>query len=334
MTETYTSAVNEALGRLTHAGFYNGGRSEFRGFIMHAPMAAEALATLGFCDEVPGWIDWNVAARDIGPAPEQVCNIDPASEAEWRSALGQSGRLADWVVLFRRQIGDLGWQATLTVWWPRLVPGMLAGLTHGLIRTAHAIRSVASSDVPSELQLHELGNGLALWAGLYEPTGGRGPAATAPAPGSPGSPGPQDGADPADVVLTRLTAECAGRYTALRPGVMPVPLIHTITAPAALRMVLPLLPPEFAGPSCQAVSDACKTLLRRFERPAGPAMATADLGEGDPAEHERLIHQAVELRDEHGIKLVEAANREYRVNPDPRYFAAARHALELLKLGM
>lgn len=41
----YDAAVNDALDRLVHAGFFFGGSNEFSGYAMHAPMGAEAIPT-------------------------------------------------------------------------------------------------------------------------------------------------------------------------------------------------------------------------------------------------------------------------------------------------
>jgi hypothetical protein len=337
----YDAAVNEALERLVHAGFFFGGSDELRGYAMHAPMGAEALATLGFCDQVPGWVDWYATVRRISSAPEPVAAIDPGSDAEWRAALGQVRRLADWAALFRNQIDDTGWRTTLATWWPRLMPGMLAGLTHGLIRTAHAVRSVASSQAPSALQLHEIANGLAFWAALYRPTTGamaRGARVIGTVRTIGRQPAPTLFAaadarltESADAALTELSATCAGRYAVLPRGVNPVAPIHTITAPAALRMTLPQLPPEVAQPSYEAVRGVCGTLLRTFAPDTGRSFETTPIDSDTPAVHAHLVREAVESRDEHLIKISEAATREYADNPDPRYFAAARHALELLR---
>jgi hypothetical protein len=329
----YDAAVNEALERLTHAGFFLG--NEFRGFAIHAPMAAEALATLGFCDEVPAWVDFNASTRTYSSLPPPVTAIDAEDENSWRSALGESRRLTDWASLFRHQIDELGWRDALAAWWPRLAPGMLAGLTHGLIRTAHATRSLANTENPSELQLHELANGLAFWAGTYQgPTGAR-VVGTIKTLGRRSTSSVFATADAkldesVDAALLELSAVSAGRYAAMRPAGNPVPAIHTITAPAALRMTLPVLPPELAEPSYDAVRDVCGSLLRIFGSGA-TAPETPSIDGHDPATQERIIEEAVELKDEHAIKLSEAARREYAANPDPRYFAAAHHALDLIR---
>lgn len=342
MAETqYDIAVNEALERLDrgHAGFFLGHGNQLRGFALHAPMGAEALAALGHGDLVPGWVDWYAASRGLGALPDPVAPIDPADPASWRAALGETRRLADWAVLFRREIDALGWRRTLATWWPRLTPGMLAGLTHGLIRTAHAVRSVAAADTPSRCQLDELANGLAFWAGLYQPPRS---AATrgAKAVGAVRTlgrrtPGRLFAAADArldtsvDAALAELTAIGAGRFTTIGRG-NPVPAVHTVTAPAALRMVLPHLPAACARPSYDAVRDVSATLLNIFTASDRREPATPAADGDDPQVRRRTLERAVELGDEHAIKISEAARREYADHPDPRLFAAAHHACDLL----
>ena len=58
----YTDAVNGALQRLHTTGFYIGDS-----FANHAPMAAEALAKLGYCDEVESWVAANLRHRGHRP---------------------------------------------------------------------------------------------------------------------------------------------------------------------------------------------------------------------------------------------------------------------------
>lgn len=335
----YEAAINEALDRLDHAGFFLGTGNQLRGFALHAPMGAEALATLGHPELVPGWVDWYAARRGLGRPPDPLAPIDPADPDSWRGALGETRRLADWAILFRHQIAELGWHETLVRWWPRLTPGMLAGLTHGLIRTAHAVRSIVTVDTPTPSQLHELANGLAFWAALYQ------------APGSATAVGAQVagtvrtlGTQPAgklfasadakldtsvDAALSELAAIGAGRYL-LQSGGNPVPAVHTVTAPAALRMTLPCLPDHLARPSYDAVRAVCGILLNVFTGRGDPVTAAPEVDGDDTAVQRRLLERAVELQDEHAIKIAEAARREYADNPDPRYFAAAHHAWKLL----
>jgi len=209
----YSEAVNAALDRLRTTGFYIG---DF--FANHGPMAAEALAKLGYCDEVDGWVDANIDQRDHAPLPKPRETI-----GDWRVVLGDRNRGGDWVLLFREELAEAPWRDVLRMWWPRLLPGCVGSLTHGLIRTAHAVRSLRETDRPSELQIDELARALAFWATAFTPL------ATTPG---------QDGDETlVDRALSDLTAEYAGYYAVTKPS-FPIPLIHTITAPAALRAVV------------------------------------------------------------------------------------------------
>ncbi|MEU6853163.1 hypothetical protein ABZ901_24940 [Actinacidiphila alni] len=337
---SYGTAVNEALERLGHAGFFLGTGTQLRGFALHAPMGAEALAALGHGDQVPDWVEWYAAHRGLGAPPDLFAPIDAVDPSSWRAALGEARRLADWATLFRHEIDAEGWRATLATWWPRLTPGMFAGLTHGVIRTAHAVRGITAVSAPSTAQLHELANGLAFWAALYQPANGAA-ARGARAVGAVRTLGRQRGSTlfaaadalletSVDAALAELTATGAARYTLVRPGGNPVPAIHAVTAPAAVRMTLPHLPPHLALPSYEAVRDVSGTLLNIFTGRGAPDPGPLSVDAHDPAVRRRIVESAVDLRDEHAIKIAEAALREYADHADPRCFAAARHAVRLL----
>ncbi|WP_327292525.1 hypothetical protein [Streptomyces sp. NBC_01198] len=338
----YETAINEALERLEHAGFFlgaGGAGNQLRGFAIHAPMGAEALAVLGHGELVPDWVDGYAVRRGFGAPPDPFEPIDPADPASWQVALGETRRLADWATLFRHGIDEAGWHETLVTWWPRLTPGIMAGLTHGLIRTAHAVRSVAAVPEPSPLQLHEVANGLAFWAAMYQlPSSAmaRGARAIGTVRTLGRRPADRLFADAdalleksVDAALAELAAISAGRYLTVS-GRVPVPAVHTVTAPAALRLVLPQLPAELAAPSYEAIREVCGTLLNLFA-PGGPDDRPEPAVDGaDPGVQQRVLDAAVELGDEHAIKISEAARREFADHPDPRCFAAAHHAVALL----
>jgi hypothetical protein len=301
----YIDAVNAALDRLRTTGFYIG---DF--FANHGPMAAEALAKLGYCDEVDGWVDANIAHRDHGPLPkpsERIC--------DWRVALGDRNRGGDWLQLFRHELAEAPWRDVLRTWWPRLLPGCAGSLTHGLIRTAHAVRSLRQTDRPSELQIDELARALAFWATAFTSL------AT--------DPGQDDDQAVAvvDRALSDLTAEYAGHYANTKPS-FPIPLIHTIAAPAAMRLLLPELPEELHAPSLLTMAQVNRELFARF----GGQRAS---GSTEPIETDRtfaaLAAEAVDIGDEHAIKICEAAMRENAVRPDARYLSAASTAVDLIR---
>jgi len=66
----------------------------------------------------------------------------------------------------------------LATWWERLLPGIAAGATHGVIRTGHVVRALlaGADDQPA---VDELGHALAFRAARSRPV----PAAAGPAGG-------------------------------------------------------------------------------------------------------------------------------------------------------
>jgi hypothetical protein len=302
----YTEAVNMALDRLRTTGFYLG---EF--FANHGPMAAEALAKLGFCDEVDGWVDANIHHRQYPPLPEPTQPI-----TDWRAALGERGRGGDWVELFRRELAEAAWRDVLQRWWPRLLPGCAGSLTHGLIRTAHAVRSLRNSAQPSELQIDELARAMAFWATTFQPLQTE--------PGEHSDLGTPESVDRA---LSELTAQYAGHYVMTMPS-FPVPLIHTITAPAAMRLLLADLPAALHAASFQTIAQLNRELFATF---GGQRMTEAPADLGTDRTFTQLAGEALELGDEHAIKICEAAMRENAVRPDPRYLGAAGAAIDLIR---
>jgi len=56
--------------------------------------------------------------------------------SSWQEALGDPRRVADWTAYFLREVTDQPWRQTLETWWPRLLPGVVAAATHGVIGSA------------------------------------------------------------------------------------------------------------------------------------------------------------------------------------------------------
>lgn len=314
MSAGYDAAVVDALDRLQGLGFEFG-----PGFACHGPMAAEALATLGFTAEVPRWVEQHKRRMRFHDRPGRSAPLAAADESQWRPALGDFSRVADWTDLFERELAERPWPEVLAVWWPRLLPGLSAALTHGVIRTAHAVRGLAATAEATPLQLTELAHGLGYWAAKYSTlprawglVGGR-------RAGRRLDPAPRraTGVD-VQAALSDLTAGAAGAYATSELRI-PVPLVHSVTAPAAVRIVLPHLPPEQHWPSYETAHEVSRALVSVFggrwnARSAQPEVTT-------PAPE--LAAAALEIGDEHVIKLTEAAIREDALRPDPRYAAAA-----------
>lgn len=352
---SYIDAVNDALERLDDLGYERGQGVDLAN---HGPMGAEALALLGQEDEVARWVRRYRAAMEHHEPPTARFALDPMDESSWRSALGDFGRAGDWELLFVRELAEAHWREILVRWWPRLIPGLFAGLTHGLIRTAHAVRGLyAADDKPTPLQLRELARGLAYWAARYTELPGRPrlagphtlPAAVAALPrvtsDGPMGPGTARGrlGTLADVpgyteslewlapgqaprLLSEMTVQFADVYLG-HPEVYPVPLIHGVTAPAAVRLVLPHLPQELYEPTLARLWQVHAAFLLSFttdRRGEGTAAWRSEVPDLPPVAD--LGARAAEHGDEHVIKFTEACLREYALLPDPRYLAAASAA--------
>lgn len=160
MASDVTGTLNEAYQRLHATG------PEFDGWLSnHGPMAAEAMARRGHATAVHGWLDTYIRRLEEFPR-----STGPIGQ-DWREALGDPQRVADWTAYFRRELADQPWRQVLGTWWPRLLPGVAAAATHGVIRTGHAVRALlADSDDPAHVT--ELAHGLAYWAARYQPIPG------------------------------------------------------------------------------------------------------------------------------------------------------------------
>lgn len=337
-----SQALLDALDRLRGTG------PEFDGFLAnHGPMAAEALVRIGGADAVPGWVD-GYRTR-LHEAPGVVRGLDAD---DWREALGDQRLIGDWTDLLRREAREHAWPELLTRWWPRLLPGMAASATHGVIRTAHAVRSLREAgDAPDPLLVDELAQGLAYWAARYQPVPGA-PALTGPddavtalariprlapdvAPAGPGIVGrlrvldgldgfapaldAWNAPDAADEALDDLVA-AAARVIAARDD-SGIAFCHAVTGPAAVRLVLPVLPEHLLRPTVAVSWQVVGAIVAAFGAPRLPAESAA-VDEPTPAP-QALDAQAVEHGDEHVIKLTEAVGREYTRTGDRTLLVAA-----------
>lgn len=332
--------MNDALERCADLGF-----EMAPGFSTHWAMGSDTLIALGHPEEVRGWVTLYPQKNKHYPRPESTA---PIGADDWRSALGDFDRVSDWAALFERQLDERPWQDVLVTWWPRLVTGVSAGLTHGLIRTMHAVRSIdRSPEPPTRLHRRELATALAYWAARYVEQPG--PAALLGSsrlpelissiprldpdrkiglrnkgfflhmPDIPGW-GSAVGelATPADVqsALSDLTASFAQVQMA-HPDIFPIPLVHTVTAPAAMRVLLGYVPEELHLASFVAMWQANAALLASFVQPL-PEEVEPETEPPSLSEQE-LVARAVEHGDQHVLKLTEACLREHALRPDPRY---------------
>lgn len=131
--------IDEALERFGTTGPEFGG-----GLSNHGPMAADALIALGRPDAVVGWSEWYAQRLTEHPQPR-----NPIVAADWREALGDIKRAGDWIAFFDTELRERSWTDVLDTWVAGLAPGIMAGATHGILRTAHAVRSIDAAKAPS-----------------------------------------------------------------------------------------------------------------------------------------------------------------------------------------
>jgi hypothetical protein len=342
--DRHQDVMDESLARLAATGpEFDGGLSN------HGPMAAEAMIRLGHPDDVEPWLDGYLRNLEEPPAPTATI-----TDQTWRVALGDQRRVADWEMYLRRQFAEDPWPDVLARWWPRLVPGLAAAATHGIIRTSHAARSLAAAQTSERVA--ELARGLAYWAASYLEVPGS-PRTSgrldldAAVRGLPVAPGPIS----SRLITERIRAALSddprfpAAVGALRPPedvpadllqlavtfarvflaygrTQPISFLHAVTAPVAARSVLGLLPPEHARPSYDALWQIAAALYSAHAGDAVPEPVPVT----EPPAPEDLAGRAVESGDEHAIKLTEACLRLYAERPDPVLLHAAARASDLL----
>ena len=336
--------IDEMLDLLSFAGaeLVNGNAN-------HGPMASEALFALGREDAVLPWVDEYRKRLMYRPSPSL-----PIPPEEWREYLGARERLGDWIELFENELSESPWPEVVRQWVPRLAPAVMAAATHGLIRTGHAVRSLSCEETPQ--RRHELARGLGYWAARYYTLPGQPSAANAghtpraalgyverlhgldfdgsgsiteQIKGMEEHPEFASAIDLADasgdlsLFISNLTETFAGIYLASSKNL--VAFVHTVTAPSALRMLAPYLDEDDARQAARHAWQACAAVYSWYS--TVPAQDNSGLTK-PIEEKEEIIDRAVAAGGAHSIKFTEACLREYALNPNPVYLAAARDAAE------
>ena len=102
MAADVTGVLDEAYQRLHETG------PEYEGWLSnHGPMAAEAMARHGHGAEVDRWLDSYVRRLEEFPRGSGPVGTD------WREALGDPKRIADWTVYFQHEVTDKPWRRVL-----------------------------------------------------------------------------------------------------------------------------------------------------------------------------------------------------------------------------
>jgi hypothetical protein len=311
-------------------------------------MVAEVLDHLGRPEAIAGWVAAYRTRLDAAPLPADR----PLGEEAWPAALGQRDRFPEWLALFETEMADRPVAAVVGEWIPRLVPGTVGAATHGLIRTAHALRALGAADTPPRRL--EVASGLAFWASQYQELPGppllighQGvPDALADLPYLPEET-PEEFliaarvahvadisdefeqavaslgfAGPALDLLDALAAGGARAYLRNAEAGDPIALVHAVTGPLALELVLPWLAAEDRDAALAYAWQAVAALHVAYalDRHA----ATEEQSEVPTAD--ALIELALASGDEHAIKLTEAALRSFARTAQPELLWAAADA--------
>ncbi|GIJ76671.1 Protein of unknown function [Micromonospora phaseoli] len=322
----------------------------------HAPMAVEALARHGHGEAVHRWLDGYADRLEDRPR-----GIAPIAADEWRDPLGDPVRTGDWLDYFDREVAGEPWRQVLARWWPRLLPGIAAGATHGVIRVGHAVRALLDQETAPRVT--ELGHGLAYWAARWQPLappGARPYLATDPRsaldavprvpdqrfgirarlaqladlPGWPAVAGtvPHGEEDVGETAAGEeaVPARLAGIVHAavVRHGTHgyanPVMLVHAATAPNAVLRTLPALPGRLWAASLAAAWAATAAVTAAYAPATGrPAPPAAP--DVDPGE---VMRHAVNSAGPHAIKFADAALDTYATTSDTTVLAASLRATE------
>jgi Questin oxidase-like len=315
----------------------------------HAPMVAEALFAMGRPEAVIPWIEGYQSRFQERPAPH-----GSISHESWHEALGERGYGTDWVTFFDHELAATPWPVVLQQWVPRLAPGLMAAAAHGLIRTSHAVRSLAAQETAP--RLHELAEGLGYWAARYQELPGRPsqqPRGYTPCQALPyvqrvhgpdfdasgaivqnikGLDAQPEFADAIDLVDTTddladfiagLTTTFAAVYLANPKGL--IAFVHAVTAPSALRLLTPYVDEADARLAARYAWQACAAIYAWYATTTLPATTHVTPPMTEP---DKLIDRAVMAGGAHTIKFTEVCLREYALTPQAIYLVAAYDAAD------
>lgn len=334
-----SSNIDEGLMRLERYA------PEFAGFLSnHGPMGIEALSRLGREAAIPEWVAWYEPRLE-----NRWSGRRPITAQDWRDALGDRSRYADWVEFFNRQLAEASWKQVVAEWASKLAAGLSGSATHGLIRTGHALRSLAQNDTPERQR--ELCSALAYWGASYRALPEAHSESRLTIEGAvqvlPLLPEDQQAqrdwdskvsaltefAPIIDLVelndvpqsLSLLTKTFAGLYLANAglPRRVIIP-IHAVTSAAAVRNLVPYVTPVTAHALVRYVWQAGAAIT------VGHAVHREPVGVDSAGDWDDLIDRAVAGRDEHAIKFVEACRNEFKLTAEPIFFAAASDAVARL----
>ncbi|MFX0579410.1 hypothetical protein [Nocardia nepalensis] len=333
----------------------------------HGPMAVEAMIRHGHTDSVHRWID-NYEKR----LEDQPRGFAPVTENDWREALGDLKRVADWTILFQHEVAERPWREVLATWWPRLVPGIVGGTAHAAIRVGHVVHALMAAEADPDSGLVgstdnpyvvELADALGYWAASWTPVAGdpsrrsgtlRPADALAAVPtvadqqkgvpyriaqlptteGWQSALGSLRAADDPEQVPTLLSQliDASVLWYLSYGHGHPVMLVHASTAPTAVLRTLPALPRELWVPGLDAVWQTTAALTAACTPPDAADRVDLAVHINGVSTTEDTMAMAVDQGDEHVIKFADAALDAFTRTGDQDTLAAASRCTELITL--
>jgi len=325
-------------------------------FATHGPMAAEALVALGHAERASDWARHYLESERLAPLPKGTALADH----ELAGARGRPDARPRWIARIDRELEGDAWQAVARRWLPTLIAGASADAAHGLIRTAHALRSLGQAETPE--RRYELAEALGYWAAVYEELPGR------PGRGKPGlasetiarvpvvPPGEQvyqgaisdrlrdvaklEGFEDAVASLAPLhdlgefaadlARVSAHLYLANAPRTRAIDFIHAVDGVYAVRELLPFLGEDDG----RDLAFYGWQVIAALHASAGDALPPVDFEAPSEAEVPALVERAVAVGGAHAIKFAQACLAEYAIRPDPVFHAALQDMvvrMEVLK---
>jgi hypothetical protein len=200
---------------------------------------------------------------------------------------------------FQRTIGDDGWRDVVQTWVPRLMPGLVSALFHGVIRTSHAVRSLEVADTPARrAELSRAMGNWAVWFGPGQPTDA--------------TDGNGFAGDDPGTAAAQAAARAAGCYVAA-PSIF---VLHGVTGAMAVQLLSGYLHPSDAASAVAQLEAEHRVVLE--------GITPAPIGDSDGDWDVEAPERSARSFDPHQVKLVEACRRGLGLTGDARFAAAAR----------
>src|SRR5208283_4319489 len=141
-----------------------------------------------------------------------------------------------------------------------------------------------------------------------------------------------DAVDPtgdAGAFISDLTATFARVFLAnARDTYTTIAFVHAVTGPSAIRPLISYLRDTTVRESLAYAWQAAAAMYATFGTRAD--LSRIDREERRACGEDELVERAIACGDEHAIKFTEVCLREHALNPDPAFFAAAGHAIQML----